>query len=63
MRVPVVKSLKKKHYDVLDDFFISDHRVEVDYPDITENILDHVLGIPLDSFYAKRSDYIIEESI
>lgn len=59
----MVKSLKKKHYDVLDDFFISDHRVEVDYPDITENILDHVLGIPLDSFYAKRSDYIIEESI
>lgn len=63
MGVPVVKSLKKKHYDVLDDFFTSDHKVAVDYPDVTESILDHVLGIPLDSFYARRSDYILEEPI
>lgn len=63
MGVHCIKSLKKKHYDVLDDFFTTNHKVAVSYPDETAQILDKVLQLPLNSFVTKRQDYIIEESI
>jgi len=43
MGVPVIKSLKKKHLSKLKDWIKSDVRIEVDYPDITERIIDLVL--------------------
>jgi len=41
--VPVIKSLKKKHNDIIENWLLSDKRVEVDYPDITERILEQIL--------------------
>jgi uncharacterized protein (TIGR00661 family) len=43
MGVPVMKSLKKKHVDKLMDWLENNHRVEVDFPDITENIINRLL--------------------
>jgi uncharacterized protein (TIGR00661 family) len=43
MGVPVIKSLKKKHFDKLMDWIESDHIVKVNYPDMTEQIIDQLL--------------------
>ncbi|NMH89836.1 glycosyltransferase family protein [Flavivirga algicola] len=43
MGVPVIKSLKKKHFGKLMDWIESNTYVEVDYPDITESIIDQLL--------------------
>jgi uncharacterized protein (TIGR00661 family) len=43
MGVPVMKSLKTKHIDVLKDWLQSDERISVDYPDCTERIIDDIL--------------------
>lgn len=40
MGVPVIKSLKKKHREVIGQWLQSDARVSVDYPDITATIID-----------------------
>ncbi len=44
MGVPVIKSLKKKHSEKIADWLASGHTVPVDYPDITEQIIDTVLS-------------------
>jgi uncharacterized protein (TIGR00661 family) len=41
--VPTIKNLKKKNYDIIDDWLTSNHRIEVDFPDETESILKMVL--------------------
>lgn len=41
--VPVIKSLKKKHYQALHDWLASDQRVEVHYPDQTADIIRRVV--------------------
>ncbi len=43
MGVPVIKSLKEKHLDVIREWVESDRRVEVDYPDETADIIDRLL--------------------
>lgn len=43
MGVPVIKSLKKKHVDKIKDWITSGTKLFVDYPDITENIIDTIL--------------------
>lgn len=43
MGVPVIKSLKTKHLDKLRKWIASPARIEVYYPDITENIVDRLL--------------------
>jgi len=43
MGVPVMKSLKKKHFKKLIDWIESDRYIDVDYPDITERIIDQLL--------------------
>jgi uncharacterized protein (TIGR00661 family) len=43
MNVPVVKSLKAKHEPVIASWLQSDHRVAVDYPDNTQNIIDIII--------------------
>ncbi len=43
MGVPIIKSLKKKHVDSICDWVESNRRIEVDYPDITERIIDRLL--------------------
>ncbi len=42
--VPVMKSLKRKHWTVLERWLASDEIVKVDYPDRTEVIIDHILA-------------------
>jgi uncharacterized protein (TIGR00661 family) len=42
MGVPVIKSLKKKHYAVIEQWLENDSRIEVDYPDITERIIEQI---------------------
>jgi uncharacterized protein (TIGR00661 family) len=44
MGVPVIKSFKKKHLPTIAEWLKSDNRIEVDYPDITERILDHIFS-------------------
>ena len=43
MGVPVIKSLKRKHLKRIKDWLDSDERVEVNYPDITEEIINKIL--------------------
>jgi uncharacterized protein (TIGR00661 family) len=43
MGVPVLKSLKRKHLGALIDWIETDAHVEVDYPDITDYIVDRLL--------------------
>ncbi|AUP80947.1 glycosyltransferase family protein [Flavivirga eckloniae] len=41
--VPIIKSLKKKHFEKLMNWIETDDFVEVDYPDITERIIDQLI--------------------
>ncbi len=43
MKVPVLKSLKKKHVDKVLDWVETDALVEVDYPDMTHHIVQQIL--------------------
>jgi UDP-N-acetylglucosamine:LPS N-acetylglucosamine transferase len=45
MGVPVVNSLKEKHLQIITRWLESDVKIEVNYPDNTEEILEHVLRI------------------
>ncbi|WP_419213662.1 glycosyltransferase family protein [Maribacter sp. X9] len=47
MGVPVIKSLKNKHLDTLKEWLNTDTIVPVDYPDITDNIISHLLETSL----------------
>ncbi len=42
--VAVMKSLKKKHYDKLESWLLDEKIVEVDYPDVTEEIVDKIIA-------------------
>lgn len=44
MGVPVIKSLKAKHLDALREWVESDRKIEVHYPDITDEIVSRVLN-------------------
>lgn len=47
--VPVLKSLKEKHLPFLNEWLLSEEKIEVVYPDNTEAIIDHILdlnGVP-----------------
>lgn len=60
MGVTVVKKLKEKHHEKIEEWLESKKIVKVDYPDITENILDIIIenhaGKPLDSAF-EHADY------
>jgi hypothetical protein len=43
MGVPVIKSLKKKHTDKIKAWLKSAEKITVDYPDITEAVIDSML--------------------
>ncbi len=43
MGVKVIKSLKMKHLDTIRDWIESTQQIEVEYPDITKNIVDRLL--------------------
>ena len=43
MGVPVIKSLKQKHISTIQAWLDSDQLIPVNYPDVTEKIIDMVL--------------------
>lgn len=43
MGVPVIKKLKKKFVPVIEDWIKKDHIIPVDYPDVTDRLLDSIL--------------------
>jgi uncharacterized protein (TIGR00661 family) len=43
MGIPVLKSLKKKHVETIAEWINSKNRVSVDYPDITEEIINYII--------------------
>jgi uncharacterized protein (TIGR00661 family) len=43
MGVPVIKKLKRKYIPVIEDWLKQEHRIPVDYPDVTDGILDNLL--------------------
>ena len=45
MGVPVIKNLKDKHFDKIDNWLTSDEKVEVNYPDQTQKILSMIFGL------------------
>lgn len=45
MGVPVIKNLKAKHELAIESWLNGKSRVEVDYPDTTQDIVDHVLDM------------------
>lgn len=53
MGVPVVKSLKKKHLDKFEAWVNSNESVQVNYPDITDKIIDQVLEEALEVNFLK----------
>ncbi len=42
MGVPVIKKLKKKNIEKINNWLDSDYKVEVDYPDITESMIKQI---------------------
>jgi len=44
MGVPVIKSLKKKHHPIIKAWLLNEKIVKVDYPDITENIINTLVA-------------------
>lgn len=57
--VPVIKSLKLKHLEKIENWLEVSSIVSVDYPDITEQIIDEILSLPLPS---SRQVYEIGET-
>ena len=53
MGVPVLKSLKKKHLDKIRDWVDNGQVVDVDYPDMTEQIIERILS----DHYARYDNY------
>lgn len=43
MGVPIMKSLKLKHLETLEDWIEMDNTINIHYPDITANIVDQIL--------------------
>ena len=43
MRVPVIKSLKKKHLDTIKDWVEKDQQIIVNYPDTTQRIINMIV--------------------
>lgn len=49
MGVPVIKNLKPKNRDVINEWLENGRVIPVDYPDITQEIVDRVIskhGVP-----------------
>lgn len=44
MGVPVIKTLKKKHIHKIQNWLEASEKVEVNYPDVTESIIDNILS-------------------
>ncbi len=53
MEVPVIKSLKRKHIAKISAWLQSDKIVQVDYPDMTEGIIDLVIQNAIAAYRAK----------
>lgn len=49
MGIPVIKSLKKKHLDNIKLWLQSELTVSVNYPDLTEQLIDSILTTHLHS--------------
>ncbi|HYG38332.1 MAG TPA: glycosyltransferase family protein [Cytophagales bacterium] len=45
MGIPVIKSLKKKHIPIIEEWIKSEDRIEVNYPDTTEKIIDTIFEL------------------
>jgi uncharacterized protein (TIGR00661 family) len=45
MGVPVVKKLKEKHYENIYDWLSSTYKIEIAYPDITEQIINRIFEL------------------
>ncbi len=43
MRVPVIKSLKKKHLDVIKDWVTQNQDITINYPDTTQRIINMII--------------------
>ncbi len=43
MRVPVIKSLKKKHLDTIKDWIAGSQQITVNYPDTTQRIINMII--------------------
>lgn len=43
MRVPVIKSLKKKHLDIIKDWVTQNQDITINYPDTTQRILNMII--------------------
>ncbi|MGZ4059605.1 MAG: hypothetical protein ACXVPU_11265, partial [Bacteroidia bacterium] len=62
MGVPVIKSLKKKHHSVIKDWIEYGKIIPVDYPDVTEEIINLIIA----RHYKKKahfSDFEKNESL
>ena len=46
--VPVVKSLKEKHYEIIKDWIANGKPIKVNFPDNTQQVLDRVFSEVVD---------------
>ena len=55
MGIPVVKKLKEKHYEKIFDWLDSTYKVEISYPDITEQIINRIFEMHVQNVLKKNS--------
>lgn len=60
MGVPVLKKIKKKNVQKIKEWVDSDYRIEINYPDITEKVINYIFEDHIQSLLAKnkwKKDY------
>lgn len=57
MGIPVIKNLKRKNYKIISEWLENDKIIEVNYPDITEEILEALL---YEYYYKHKNNYDLQ---
>jgi len=56
--VPIIKSLKSRHYDKIEDWVLNYETIDVDYPDITNEIVNWVVATHTNQTISSFSEFI-----
>lgn len=54
MGIPVVKKLKENNYEKIYDWLNSDYKIEISYPDVTEQIINRVFEMHIQNILKKN---------
>ncbi len=54
MGIPVIKKLKENHYEKIYDWLVSTYKIEIAYPDITEQIINRIFEMHIQNVLKKN---------